>query len=430
MPEIRVFLSEDVAPEGVNVAAEVLDTETLEGVDIVLTAGQATAIDLDTGLYVVRALPARSAAVSATIDVGAEAAEVLIGGTRVTTSAADRSERIARVDRSYAAQSEVYQVASDGVVYRSATAGPWASSSADAGSSKTADAAKTTEAEHGLTPTTLKPGWLQVWAGDEAIDPDHVTLHRDDSQVTVRIEDRSPRQYSLQVGGVDLAWRVTQIPSARPIDVIVRASSPGTDFDEGVEVLSVSGDPKVASLESYLSVGKVERASSVVQPVLDDVRDMFDRKVEDPGGAAVAGYYLLATRQQDMLGEWPANFANWFDWLADAQVIRAWQLLREPDLPRKDEARARLLRASELDPPAYTAGLRLLYDGLRLLVGDGEEPASSLRAAVERVRGFADACCWHPRITTYWAKSPREPSLTRRSGDAPNPARAFSLAGA
>jgi hypothetical protein len=428
MPEVCVFLGDDVAPAGLNIAAEIINAETLEAMDTALTVGEATTFTLDSGTYFVRAIPPDASSVSSTVVVGDDALELKVGRRPIVVSAdlLNASLGLAADTRgvdSYADE------ASGNWSEATASAEESSTDSGDAYGVESVAAAKDPELAFAIpdavigdgrnyawvAPRAVSPGWMRMWTGDNPVDWTSSVVERNALQTIVRLEDRVSMQTCIQIGGPDLVWRIVEVPTARPVDVIVRAMPPGTDFDEGVEVSTVCGDSKIASLESYLSVGQIERAGSVVAPVLEDVKAMFENKLEEPGGAVIAGYYLLAVRQQEVLGDWAENFAAWFDWLADAHVIRATQLLREPGLPHRDEARERLLHAATLRPPAYTSGLRLLYDGLRALAGaSGDE---KLADAVAHVREYADACSWQTRNTAYWADESRVPTLSRFTGD-------------
>ncbi len=153
--------------------------------------------------------------------------------------------------------------------------------------------------------------------------------------------------------------------------------------------------------------------------------------MSNPDGAAIAGYYLLRLQETERLHDWPRNFANWFPWLPDAHVILAWHLLDRADVPDIEQVRSHLLDAVvPAVPPRYTEGLRLLYDGLRMLAArdpDDTEISDALRS-VER---YARAADFSSVLTTFWATSPGQPTTepvrtpldtpTARSWELPTP---------
>jgi hypothetical protein len=165
----------------------------------------------------------------------------------------------------------------------------------------------------------------------------------------------------------------------------------------------------------YLTSGQLDQARVVAPELLATAREMFQQKVKSPEGAAVAGYFLLRVGEQESLGNWPNNFANWFDRLPDASVIHAWQLLRRPGVPDRRLARNRLVQAAQNGVPRYTEGLRLLFEGLQAFAADdsGDAKVETLLADVRR---YAAACDWGSAHTTYWARSPHEPTLERITG--------------
>jgi hypothetical protein len=127
---------------------------------------------------------------------------------------------------------------------------------------------------------------------------------------------------------------------------------------------------------------------------------------------------LLRIRETDRLHDWGANIYNWFTNMPDAQVIHDWQLLNRRGAPDRAIARDRLLRAAELGVPAYTEGLRLLFEGLRMMHGT-DETDQAVGAALESVRKYANACDWSSSMTTYWCRTPPEPTLERITGPPP-----------
>ena len=68
-------------------------------------------------------------------------------------------------------------------------------------------------------------------------------------------------------------------------------------------------------------------------------------KLRDPMAATLAGYLLLRAGEFSRLHDWTANLANWFGWLPDGPVIRAWHLMSK-DVQEDGEIRHLLQKPS------------------------------------------------------------------------------------
>jgi hypothetical protein len=136
---------------------------------------------------------------------------------------------------------------------------------------------------------------------------------------------------------------------------------------------------------------------------------MLHDKISDPNTAALGGYYLLRTGELERLHSWPANLADWMEWISDGPIIRAWQLLRG-GTPRSGETpRRRLLEAAQRGVPIYSEGLRLLIDGLKV-VGRADPEDTEVAAAIDRMGAYAAVADWSRAVLTFTAGSPGEPT--------------------
>jgi hypothetical protein len=114
------------------------------------------------------------------------------------------------------------------------------------------------------------------------------------------------------------------------------------------------------------------------------------------------------------------TLAEAYPWLVDAKVLSAWSLLSQRRTHANDPARAALLDAANRGLPAYSAGLRLLYNGLRLFMRDGDEEVAQ---AVRIVRAVASAADWSHPLTTFTGEHPKAPSpkpIETRLPEGPN----------
>lgn len=260
--------------------------------------------------------------------------------------------------------------------------------------------------------------WLQLWKDDEAVEWDARVIARGPGFATLELPSAAHRPHFLQVGGEATAWRFVAItPSEMPRVTITAAARDAGEgsFHDGVSVAVSSGDAEVDALIAYLVEGRLDLARIMGPGALTRAQEMFQSKKQNPAGAAAAGYYLLRVQEQDTVAAWARNFAEWFPWLPDAQVIHAGQLLRRPGVPERDLALRRLLTASSASPPHYSEGLQLLYQGLEMY--RAVDPASDeIANGLQRVREFAAASDFSSAATTFWGRSPNHPVTTRVAG--------------
>jgi len=115
--------------------------------------------------------------------------------------------------------------------------------------------------------------------------------------------------------------------------------------------------------------------------LIDQALSMLLEKVANPVAAAAGAYILLASRAQEdreRWHDWVRNLSNWFPKLPDGPVIEGWLALHR----RKSDAvaaRGHFLRAYGRGIPAFSAGVRLLIDGLSMFADEDEECAMAAR---------------------------------------------------
>lgn len=272
-----------------------------------------------------------------------------------------------------------------------------------------------------VPPGPVTPGRdVELWAQRWELPANHPrplmqsSVGEEPGRLTINLSTDIGR-HCVQLGGVGTAWRIVHLPPAYKAVITVTRARVDDGFHNGVEVQVTGANPLATAMLGYLASGQLDSANIVAPELLEQARNLFQEKMGSPEGAAVAGYFLLRVGQQEILGDWPANFANWFDRLPDACVIHAWQLLRRPGVPDRDLARSRLIQAVNTGIPSYTEGLRLLFQGLQAFVS--EEPNNDeLRACLDKVSRCAAACDWTATHTTYWATAPDKPTLSRHTG--------------
>jgi DNA-binding CsgD family transcriptional regulator len=259
--------------------------------------------------------------------------------------------------------------------------------------------------------------WVRLWHRDEPIDlSDAAVVDVHPRGVTLELP-LDPGPFALQVGGTDIPWHVVCLPPSRNPRAILRAVAPDIgQHAGGVHVRVLASDPRIEALVGYLETGQLEQARAVGGDVVKAAVELFQSKVANPDGAAVAGYYLLRIDEGKRVHDWPRNFANWFPWLPDAQIIHAWTLLQQPDVPHRGLARSRLLTAVGTGiAPRYTEGVRRLTQGLRMFAAADSHDAAVLQA-LETAQSWEMACDLSRAFTTYRAADPTQPSPKRVLG--------------
>jgi hypothetical protein len=223
----------------------------------------------------------------------------------------------------------------------------------------------------------------------------------------------------LQVGGVNAAWRLIALPPTQTVEVMIRPFASDSLFERGVQVEVESNDYMTEAVLRYLTHGAVHSARIVGEEALRQAEQMLHGKIDNPFAAAVGGYHLLRIGALERLHDWPNNFANLCEWLPDAAIIHAWQLLRGAQTERHGLARLRLLEATQRGVPLLTEGLRLLSEGLKRIDRQGRQQdpeQDELRKALARVAGYTNAADWTQPFTTFYGLDPEVPTIASRTG--------------
>ena len=271
-----------------------------------------------------------------------------------------------------------------------------------------------------LRAPTFVSTWVRLWerAGAEwhLVPP---PLEVEESQwlsdaVRYRLE-LARKQYVLQVGGPAVPWKLICLPAAGLTDLIVRPAGPRSVHP--LELTAVSGNPTADALLGYLSRGAIPAAVSLAEQEPELAQLLLHDKVTDPYAAAIGGYYLLRVGDvEERMRSWPANLADWMDWISDGPIIRGWQLLKGAR-PREDEtARDRFLQAVERGLPVYAQGLRLLVDGLKVIARKAHWKDRAVQGALEQIGRFAASADWSRPFVTFTGSAPDCPDAAALIG--------------
>ena len=180
-----------------------------------------------------------------------------------------------------------------------------------------------------------------------------------------------------------------------PPEMLAESQQPSTTTSVAASVMA--RDEMLATVIGYLGTGDMPAADAA----LTRARSMLFKKVENAIAAAAGGYILLGNwrgqpgDQDADWFSWIENLQNWFTWLPDGAIQHGWLKLRTQTGPACVEAaRESFLNAHRRGIPFYSAGVRLLHDGLTLLSNDAraagrtdkevESALASLRAIAFR----------------------------------------------
>lgn len=184
------------------------------------------------------------------------------------------------------------------------------------------------------------------------------------------------------------------------------------DRHRPVRCLARGSDARMDALASYLNQGAFDDARRIGDALQTKMTELLQSKLRDPAAAVVAAYFLVRAGTVTH-PEWIDNLANWFPKIADGPVLQAWISLQMP-VRNDDKVRAHLLEAVRRGVPMYSYGLRLLYDGLYLLLQ--RQTDEELDVAFRAVRGVAAQADWKSLLTCTMRDSGVPWPFVARSG--------------
>jgi hypothetical protein len=285
--------------------------------------------------------------------------------------------------------------------------------------------------------------WLRTWErdpGEPVWTPGTWELHRsfdEDEHAALFFVPGGARTLRLvQVGAPRAPARFVAVPpSPGRVDVFLAAGEEERQLDAGLLVRVLTQNRTAEALLHYLSTGTLapgmllgeklggeldgELDQELMLDILDEPSAAFADMVEDQAAAAVALYFMLRTGASDRIAIRALNLADWFEFLPDGAVIRAWQLLHGDDAEaRLGEVRDRLVQAADRGVPVYSDGLQLLLEGLELVAAYDEfADDAGVRRAHELARAYAAAADFSQALTTFLGMHPDKPSVRPSAGE-------------
>jgi len=225
----------------------------------------------------------------------------------------------------------------------------------------------------------------------------------------------------LQVGGPKIPWRLVALPPGGELKCLIKPNLGPSNIVHPLEIIVTSENWEAETILTMLTNNAIDKAVEIYESsYLKDItaESLLFNKMSDPTSAAIGAYYLLKLKKFDRLHNWAKNLANRIDWMPDGPIIWAWQLIKEG---RKSgevnikEVRERLLEACQRGVPIYTEGLRLLWDGLKMLTYEFKDD-KYLNKALEMVNAYVEAIDWSATVTTFNGKHPGKPSYKSKKG--------------
>ncbi|WP_439402656.1 hypothetical protein ACNJYA_09635 [Bradyrhizobium sp. DASA03068] len=265
---------------------------------------------------------------------------------------------------------------------------------------------------------SLEDVWVRLWSqgkvGRWRVQRWKPTFHPNaDGSVSgeFRSGELHTGQHFLQIGTGLSQPRMTAIPMDGATFVLrpdPRRSDDAVEVAVNIDV--DAGSPGARTLLRYLSNGDLERARIVGDTLLPGDPEMLDLTT-----AVIGSYYLLACGDMDRLERLlTASMSKWANCLPDFAVIAAWGCLRR-EQPDAVQARQHLLDASKCGVPVYTRGLRLMVDGLRMVMTDEALRNNEVDGADKWLRKFAGVADWRATFTTFRAAHPNKPTSSSTS---------------
>ena len=290
--------------------------------------------------------------------------------------------------------------------------------------------------EH-LTPRGLSAGagastrrrvgkvWVTVWELD--LKRWRATDLRPQEQMSsdgarLLVLDVPGRPHLLQVGGDEVAWRLIALPPGGQARVALtrRAAESGDTIDVTVGRKRPVND----LIMSYLSSGAVIAADRLAE-AWQAADLLLYMKMEDPVSAAAAAYVLLKMNRLEPRRTWVTNLVNWFSYLADGPIVAAALELQRPGGADVERARELIDTALERGVPLFAMGLSVLVETMAA-VHRGKEETMWFQAQYQAARAFLQARASKGAYTSFYGRSPAEPSWTRLFGDSAAPVAGFS----
>ncbi len=275
--------------------------------------------------------------------------------------------------------------------------------------------------------------WARLWARTDGTKagwsqetPEDPIFKEAEDYYKLSIPGRPGVLRYFQLGGDDVPRRLVALPPVKGrVEIVCTAARRATVLNGGLSVVVSTGNPNAnVLLKAISSAGPdaaemlIEHAATSSEPTTGLAELLLRDKFDDPGAAAVGGYFLLRFGEVARLHGWPAILDEGFEWLPDGAIIRAWQLLSRPGFPDHAGARKRLLACWQRGLPVVSEGLRLLRDGLVYFATLHDwlghppftgETDKDVVDALGQIKNYLAAADWDQPQTTFYGLDPKKP---------------------
>jgi hypothetical protein len=200
-------------------------------------------------------------------------------------------------------------------------------------------------------------------------------------------------------------YRVLTIPPSRQSTMLLVRAEADSPFEAAERAIVNTRLADAEALLAYVQLGQVRAA----RLLLSELGQAFKPTAmpEGPLKAVIAGYASLRIGHPPTQ-PWMEELANVFTALPDAAIIYGASLLQgENNSDRRSRSRHYLIEAVHRGIPAFTIGLRLLFDGLRRL-SETADRDDAINLALAKVRAVAAYADWDSTTTSFLVPSPSE----------------------
>jgi hypothetical protein len=205
---------------------------------------------------------------------------------------------------------------------------------------------------------------------------------------------RKPPSGPALLATLPLPWHQADMSGDAAVDVLVDTSAEDNVGDWPVTVSVVVRDNIMGSVFGYLSAGDLPSAAKIVPTAVT----LLAAKYFNALAAAGAAYVLVRSETAPTTAAKPPIWVSWlenlrrdFPALPDGSILAGWALLNGIGRARDvGEAAKAFIEAVDRGLPLYTAGVRVLFDGMtRVAAAPKKERPDGFDDAYEIVRRLA-----------------------------------------
>jgi DNA-directed RNA polymerase specialized sigma24 family protein len=294
----------------------------------------------------------------------------------------------------------------------------WTQSSSDQDSPQPASGMSSSQAP--LSSELIASTWFCLWSWKDnrwqSEKWSHPAPAGDDNNIVSNLELPVNQVWLLQIGGDLVPHRFVVIPPVSQVEVRLRGTTRNNLWNGGIALDLITRESEIRALMQFMASGAAESAAAVGRKIATHSEKYAGNS---PDGVALWCYYLLSKRDLAQLRHWPGDFMRRNTWLPDAAVIDAMQLLMTPEHASRPEIKDMLVRAAASAVPAYTRGFRYLLDEINAYnaAADAPQKDDATDEAFARIHAYASAVDWTESRTSFFGRTPDQPSSSLKFGE-------------